>query len=105
MRAAMAMKTAMSASVMDFKEFFFAMSARILAIGYTPTHHDSGFLGAAARAYYNECVLRTRLNLSTAKTGCAFSWGRSLFAIRSRQLAAISRGGNRITELTRRFAC
>jgi hypothetical protein len=29
-----------------------------LAIGYTPTNHDSDFLGAA-RAYYKEYVLRT----------------------------------------------
>ena len=54
----MSMKTAMSASAMHFKEFLIAMPARILAIGYTPTNHDSDFLGAA-RAYYKEYVLRT----------------------------------------------
>ena len=64
------------------------MSARILAIGYTPTNHDSDFLGAA-RAYYKEYVLR---GLSAAKIGCTFSWGSLLFVIRSRQLAAVSRG-------------
>jgi hypothetical protein len=50
----MAMKTAMSANAMHFKEFLIAMSARVLAIGYTPTsNHDNDFLGV------EEYVLRT----------------------------------------------
>ena len=53
----MAMKTAMSASAMDFKDQrVFDRNVRSY-FGhwiYTPTNHDSDFLGAARAYYYKE---------------------------------------------------
>jgi hypothetical protein len=76
----MAMKTAMSASAMDFKEFLIAMSARILAIGYTPTNHDSDFLGAARACYKGEYVLLPCARRQTPQAGPALSLGRGTAA-------------------------
>jgi hypothetical protein len=57
-RAVMAMKIAMSASECDGLQRVFDRNVRsYLAIGYTPTNHDSDFLGAA-RAYYKDPPIR-----------------------------------------------
>jgi hypothetical protein len=59
-RAAIAMKTAMSASAMHFKEFFIAMSASILAIQDTRQRTTIAIFSALrVLTYYKEYVLRT----------------------------------------------